>query len=88
MKTILRPLPVLYACQGCAEFGRAARDAGELLDRLGLVELVWLGTRGAAEARPSERYPLFTLDGCGRACARRWLTDRGVTPQRGLVLAG
>jgi uncharacterized metal-binding protein len=84
MRVVLRPLPVLYACQGCAEFGQAARDIAAFFDHAGAVEAVWLGK--AANLRPTSRFPVYALDGCGRGCARRWLEQHGVAPQRSFVL--
>lgn len=77
---VLKPLPVLYACQGCPEFGQSARDAGLMLDGAGRAQTVWLGV-----ARPSllsERYPIFALEGCGKRCAQSWLERHGVVPDR------
>jgi uncharacterized metal-binding protein len=73
-------LPVLYACQGCAEFGQGARQLGERLDRAGLAQLVWLGA--ATKPLLSERFPIHSLDGCARGCARQWLLMQGVQPER------
>ena len=84
MRATVRLLPVLYACQGCARFGQAARDAGAVLERRGLVEMVWLGALGHT-AMPKSRYPILALDACDEACARRWLEQRGVTPERSYV---
>jgi len=85
MRVVLRPLPVLYACQGCPEFGQTARDVGALLDRAGVAQLVWLGA--APDATPARRYPILALDGCDKACALRWLGQRGITADRSHVLA-
>jgi uncharacterized metal-binding protein len=83
MRAVLRPLPVLYACQGCAEFGQGARDAGAALDRAGRAQLVWLGGR---DVMPAQRYPTLALDGCHRGCAVRWLEERGIVVDRAYVL--
>ena len=85
MSVVVRPLPVLYACQGCVEFGQAARELGALLDRVGLAELVWLGA--GREPKPKQRYPILALDGCDKACARAWLERHGVAPDGNYVLA-
>jgi uncharacterized metal-binding protein len=85
MRAILSPLPVLYACQGCAELGQLARDVGAFFDQAGTLEMVWLGS--GRSLTPTTRFPIFALDGCGKACARRWLEARGVTPERHWVLA-
>lgn len=83
---IVTPLPVLYACQGCAEFGQLARDVGAFFDQAGAVEMVWLGAKG--ELKPTQRYPIVALDGCGKACALRWLARQGVSADASYVLAG
>lgn len=84
-RAVVKPLPVLYACQGCPEFGQLARDVGALLDRAGVAEMVWLGS--GRDLRPTQRYPVLALDGCGKACALRWLERRGIAAERSYVLA-
>ena len=84
MKVVLRALPVLYACQGCPEFGETAREVGVILDRQGVAEMVWLG---APDLKRRSRFPIVALDGCGKACARRWLERHGIPPERAYVLA-
>ena len=79
----VRPLPVLYACQGCEAHGQAARQVAALLERAGLAETAWLGT---PRLEPKARFPLMALDGCADGCARRWLAQRGITPDRHYVL--
>jgi uncharacterized metal-binding protein len=85
MRAILKPLPVLYTCQGCAQFGQAARDAGKMLDHAGVAETMWLGA--GRDLRPTSRFPIFALDGCDQACARRWLERHGIAAERSYVLA-
>jgi uncharacterized metal-binding protein len=84
MRAIVKPLPVLYACQGCAEFGQLARDVGAFFDRGGAVEMVWLGS--GRDLKPSTRFPIVALDGCNRACARRWLEGHGITAESSFVI--
>ncbi len=84
MNAVLRPLPVLYACQGCAEFGTLAHEVGTSLDWNGVAELVWLGA--APDLRRRSRFPIVALDGCGKACALRWLERHGITPERRYVI--
>jgi len=79
----VRPLPVLYACQGCAAHGQTARDVAALVEQAGLGETAWLGT---PRLEPKARFPLMALDGCADGCARRWLAQRGITPDRHYVL--
>jgi uncharacterized metal-binding protein len=81
---IVRPLPVLYACQGCAQFGQLARDVGAFFDQAGALEMVWLGAERKLE--PTQRYPVFALDGCAKGCAARWLGERGIVPDDLFVL--
>lgn len=61
---MVTPLPVLYACHGCAEYGQLARDVGAFFEQAG------------------------ALDGCKKACALRWLAERGVVPESAYVLPG
>ena len=79
----VRPLPVLYACQGCEAHGQVAREVAALIERAGLAETAWLGT---PRLEPKARFPLIALDGCAEGCALRWLTRRGITPDRHYVL--
>ncbi len=81
---MVRPLPVLYACQGCAAFGQAARDFAAALDRAGLAEAAWLGTPGL---EPKARFPIFAIDACAEGCARRWLGRHGIRPERHCILS-
>ena len=84
MKKVLRPLPVLYACRGCPEFGSAARETGADLERRGRAQLVWLGA--VAPPKLGERFPILALDGCAKGCALAWLAQHGIVPERHYVL--
>lgn len=84
MRIVLKPLPVLYACQGCPEFGQRARDFAAGLDAKGEAEMVWLGAN--PEPAPTQRYPVYAVDGCDKACAVRWLASHGMTPERTFIL--
>lgn len=84
MRIVLRPLPVAYACQGCPEFGQRARDFAAALDRRGVAEMVWLGA--AREINPTQRYPVFAVDGCSKGCALQWLAQRGIVAERSYVV--
>lgn len=75
-----RVRPVLFACTGCAERGDLAARAAAVLDGRNLAELAALSEQGAAKAK--SRYPVYSLEGCARACARRWLGGLGVRVQR------
>ena len=37
MAVTLKALPVVYACQGCAEYGQSARDLGAELEQRGII---------------------------------------------------
>ncbi|HYI86425.1 MAG TPA: putative zinc-binding protein, partial [Burkholderiales bacterium] len=47
------------------------------------AETAWLGTPGL---QPKARFPIIALDGCAEGCTRRWLAQRGITPDRHYVL--
>ena len=79
----VKPLPVLYACQGCPRFGHTAREVAALIERAGLAETLWLGTPGLA---PKARFPIIALDGCADGCALRWLAQRSVRADRHYIL--
>ncbi|HEX6692703.1 MAG TPA: putative zinc-binding protein [Burkholderiales bacterium] len=78
----VRPMPVLFACRGCVH-ERAAREAALELDRRGLGEAEPAGSR-ADKAR--SRYPVYAIEGCAQACAKRWLAAEGVEPVASFVL--
>jgi uncharacterized metal-binding protein len=86
MRAIVSPLPVLYSCQGCPQFGQLARDVGAFFEQAGALEMVWLGDGRKLEA--TQRYPVLALDGCKKACAVRWLEERGIVPESAYVLPG
>ena len=75
---IVRPLPVLYACAGCREFGYAAPRVARALDGMGVAESVWLGDN---PPRVTGRYPIVTLDACERGCARDWVWKKDASVQ-------
>lgn len=82
MKLVVRPIPVVFACRGCA-LDAVAREMAAELERRGLAEAALAG-RDAAKAR--SRFPVYALEGCDRCCAAQWLASEGVRPQRSLVL--
>jgi uncharacterized metal-binding protein len=88
---MVRPMPVLFACQGCAQFGDIAHEVAALLDTGGYAEATWLGAPGRDEqqfaAKARSRFPVFAIDGCARRCACQWLGARGVKVQRQFILA-
>jgi uncharacterized metal-binding protein len=82
MKLVLRPLPVVFACRGCA-LDAAARAAVAELDRRGLGEAA---LAGANEAKARSRFPIYVVEGCAKNCATQWLGSIGVRPQASCVL--
>jgi uncharacterized metal-binding protein len=85
---VVKPFPVLIACQGCAEAGQAARDVVRILDQRRLVESAWLGASEelpALRRKARSRFPVFCLDGCDKGCARTWVMEQ-VRPERCFVL--
>lgn len=82
MNQKLRPVPVLFACRGCERDAAAQAVAAEL-DRRGLGEAY---VAGAEAARAHARYPVCAIEGCGDACATKWLAGIGVTPAAIFVL--
>ena len=86
MRVVLKPLPVIYACQGCAQFGQQARELAERLERNGEGEVIWLGDARRAEC--TRRYPVVSVDGCEKGCALRWLAEHGITVDRAYLLPG
>ena len=84
MRGVVKLRPVLFACAGCEEHGTLAARVAAELDRRNLAESTTLCSEGLAKARC--RFPVYTLEGCERACARQWLRGRGVEVQRSDVL--
>ena len=84
MAGVPKVLPILYACQGCAQFGQLARDTGQLLDSRNHAQMAWLGS--ARHAQPTDRLPVMTLDACAEACARRWVEAHGMKAGRAFVV--
>lgn len=82
---VLRPLPVMYACAGCTEYGYAAPRVAQMLEARGLVQTIWLGALRPSDA--TTRFPLLSLDACGKACAREWVEARGGRLQCAVLLS-
>lgn len=80
----VRPLPVLYPCPGCPQWGDGARAAAGILERRGLAEVCELDEKGLVKAKA--RFPAVTVDACGAGCARAWLERHGAAPHRAYVL--
>jgi uncharacterized metal-binding protein len=91
MTVVLRPMPVLFACQGCPEFGQTARDVGTILDQQRLAESHWIGAPACnywqLTSTARSRFPVYALDGCAKHCTQHWLAGHGVRAQRHFTLA-
>jgi uncharacterized metal-binding protein len=83
MRFVATPLPVLYVCAGCREYGYAAPRVAQALDQRGLAQAIWLGS---AQAGVSGRYPVFSLDACEKGCARQWARERCGSVERAFIL--
>ena len=81
--TRIRALAVVYACQGCARYGQAAREAAAALERAGEAEAACVDAPGLV---PKARFPIWAIDGCAEGCALQWLARHGVEPDRHIVL--
>ena len=89
MRVILKPFAVLVACPGCPPHGHAAREAAAELERRGEGENCWLGAGAERIAeKVRSRWPVYAVDACAEGCARTWLEDLGVSPQRSYTLDG
>lgn len=87
---VLRPLPVLFACQGCPEFGDLAHEVAALLDAHRFGEANWLGDgrdEGQLASKARSRFPVYTVEGCAKRCAGQWLAKHGLKAQRQFILA-
>ena len=62
----------------------AGRDFTAALDRDGVAEMVWLGV--AKELTPTQRYPVFAVDGCSKGCALQWLARQGIAAERSYIV--
>jgi uncharacterized metal-binding protein len=87
---VVRPVPVLFACQGCPQFGDAAHEVASVLDARGFAEAAWLGGATAEDQLASKarsRFPVYAIEGCAKRCACQWLAQHGVKAQRLFILA-
>jgi uncharacterized metal-binding protein len=88
---VVRPLPVLFACQGCPEYGDMAHEVASVLDARGFAESSWLGGDARAEeqlaSKARSRFPVYAVEGCAKRCAGQWLSRHGVKAQRQFILA-
>ena len=58
--------------------------ARKALDGEGVAEMVWLGAD--KEITPTQRYPVFAVDGCSKGCALQWLARRGIAAEHSYVV--
>jgi len=87
---VVRALPVVFACQGCAEFGDMAHEVASVLDARRFAEAAWLGGTTAEDhlaSKARSRFPVYALEGCTKRCAAQWLARHGVKAQRLFILA-
>jgi uncharacterized metal-binding protein len=81
-------VPVLFACQGCAEFGDTAHEVAAVLGAWGFAEAAWLGgAEEPLEAKARARFPVYAIEGCAKRCAGHWLARHGVRAKRQFILA-
>ena len=90
-----KPLPLVYGCSGCSSAAQLANHLALRLDREGLAEMSCIAgvggnvkslVRRARDAAASGR-PIVAIDGCALACARACLAERGVSPNKHVLLA-
>jgi uncharacterized metal-binding protein len=74
--------PVLFACQGCPEFGDLAHDVASVLAARGFAQPARLD-----DAADRPQAPVYTIEGCAKRCAGRSLGAHGVRAQRQFILA-
>lgn len=87
---VVHALPVLFACQGCPQFGDRAHEVAAVLDARGYAEAAWLGGATAEDQLASKarsRFPVYAVEGCAKRCACDWLARHGVKAQRLFILA-
>ena len=83
-------LPLVYSCSGCSSAAQAANHIALALDRAGAAEMSCISGVGGnvpqlVELARSGR-PIIALDGCPLACARQCLAQRGLQPDRHVLL--
>ena len=83
MTWVVKPRPVVFACEGCSEGARFAGEVADALNRRGFAERAFFDATGFSKA--ASRYPVFVIEGCATACAAIALARRGVKPHRAFV---
>lgn len=83
-------LPLVYSCSGCSSAAQMANHIAVQLDRRGEAEMSCIAGVGGdvphlVRIARSGR-PILALDGCPLQCVRHSLAQRGVTPDRQLLL--
>ena len=85
-----RQLPLVYSCSGCSSAAQMANHVAVRLDRSGLAEMSCIAGVGGdvphlVRIARSGR-PILALDGCPLECVRSCLAQRGLEPDRHLLL--
>ena len=83
-------LPLVYSCSGCSSAAQMANHVALRLDRGGEAEMSCIAGVGGnvphlVKIARSGR-PILALDGCALACVKHSLAERGVEPDRHLLL--
>lgn len=83
-------LPLVYSCSGCSSAAQMANHIAVQLDRRGEAEMSCIAGVGGdvpylVRIARSGR-PILALDGCPLQCVKHSLAQRGVTPDRQLLL--
>jgi uncharacterized metal-binding protein len=84
MTWVVKPRPVLFACEGCSEGARFAGEVTDALNRRRFAERAYFDATGFSKA--AARYPVFVIEGCATACAKLLLARRGIKPHRSFVV--
>ncbi|MFU2486943.1 putative zinc-binding protein [Thauera sp. WH-1] len=83
-------LPLVYSCSGCSSAAQMANHVALRLDREGDAEMSCIAGVGGnvphlVRIARSGR-PILAIDGCALQCTRSSLAQRGVQPDRHLLL--
>lgn len=83
-------LPLVYSCSGCSSAAQMANHVALRLDREGEAEMSCIAGVGGnvphlVRIARSGR-PILAIDGCALQCTRSSLAQRGVQPDRHLLL--
>lgn len=83
MTWVVKPRPVIFACEGCTEGARFAGEVADALNRRGFAERARFDDPGFGKA--AARFPVYVIEGCATVCATVLLARRGIKPQRAFV---